>query len=269
MTDQQSRIISRDDLRKIVPAAFAQGPSDQVSDRYSFISTEKLIDQMEERGWAPVGGNQSKRKNVKDPAHTTHMVIFEKIGSAVVKTVGGLVGRIMAFNNHMGRKALELLGGFLRLICSNGLMVSSGIAESNHFRVHKGDANTGLDVALQGAVMQIESAEAQIDQWRATELSRIDQIEFAGYALSVRYPDRPGKLPVSPLLEARRPEDTGSDLWTVFNRVQENLMIGGGTTNVFHPRRRLRRVTGISSAQRINQGLWALAQRFATGKASR
>lgn len=264
--DQESRIISRDDLRKIVPAAFAQGPSDNVSDRYSFISTERLIDQMAERGWAPVGGNQSRRKNVKDPAHTTHMVIFEKLGRALTK-VGGLVGRIMAFNNHMGRRALELLGGFLRLICSNGLMVSSGIAETNQFRVHKGDTNTALDIALAQATTQIGTAEESIDRWRSIELGALDQARFAREALLLRNPDARIAL-TSPLLERRRDEDKLNDLWTVFNVVQENLTAGGGIVGVYHPRRRLRRVTGVSSTQRINQGLWALATQFATERAA-
>ena len=67
----------------------------------------------------------------------------------------------------------------------------------------------------------------------------------------------------APVLQRRREDDYGDDLWSVFNVVQENMVAGGGVPGVFHPRRTLRRITGVISSQEINQGLWALASRYA------
>ena len=262
--NQQDRLISRDNLRQIVPAAFALGPSDNVSDRYRFISTEKLIDQMGERGWAPVGGMQKRSRKPENRMSQTHVVIFEKLGQALSK-VGGLIGRVYLFNDHMGRAARKLLAGFLRLVCLNGLVADTGIASFNDRRVHTGTANVGLDAALDAATTRLEDAQGQIEQWQGIHLGALDQAQFAREALKLRNPDAT-KVITSPILERRREEDYGDDLWTTFNVVQENL-VQGGSLGVFHPRRRLRRITGVDSNQQINQGLWALATRFAAEKA--
>jgi hypothetical protein len=258
--NQQDRIISRDDLRRIVPAAFAQGPSDNVSERYSFISTEKLIDQMADRGWAPVGGMQSRSRKWVNRLSATHSVIFEKIGQTLTK-VGGLVGRVMLFNNHAGRMARKLLSGFLRLICLNGLVVDSGIAGYSDRRVHKGVNNFALDEALAEATGRLDNAQHMIEEWRGIHLGALDQARFAREAFALRNPDAQ-LVNAMPLLERRREEDYGDDLWTTFNVCQEHLT-QGGARGVIHPRRGLRRITGVTSSQELNQGLWALAARYA------
>jgi hypothetical protein len=259
--NQQDRIISRDDLRRIVPAAFAVMPSENVSSRYSFISTEKLIDAMADRGWAPVGGSQQRSRKPENRMTATHSVIFEKIGQAFTK-VGGLVGRVMLFNNHAGRMARKLLAGFLRIVCMNGLVVDSGIAGYSDRRVHTGVNNVMLDEALAEATGRLENAQGMIEEWRNIKLGWVDKNQFALDALKLRNPDA---KPISgtPLLARRREEDFDDDLWSVFNVVQENLTAGGGVPGVFHPRRALRRITGVTSNQEINQGLWALATRYA------
>jgi hypothetical protein len=55
-----------------------------------------------------------------------------------------------------------------------------------------------------------------------------EQLRFAERTLALRYPDPmlAGMLP-SQLLNCRRVEDTGDDLWPVLNRVQEGLLRGG------------------------------------------
>jgi hypothetical protein len=263
--NQQDRIISRDDLRRIVPAAFALGPSDNVSDRYSFISTEKLIDQMADRGWAPVGGMQQRSRKPENRMSATHSIFFEKIGQTLTK-VGGLVGRVMLFNNHAGRMARKLLSGFLRLICLNGLVVDSGIAGYADRRVHKGVNNFALDEALAEATGRLDNAQGMIEEWKDIQLSYMDRVQFANEALTLRNPDAK-PIMSTPLLDIRRDEDHGNDLWTVFNRVQENL-VQGGVRGIFHPRRTLRAIRGVTSNQELNQGLWALATRFAVERQS-
>ena len=62
------------------------------------------------------------------------------------------------------------------------------------------------------------------------------------------------------VLNARRFEDRSDDLWTTFNRVQENLTRGG-----LHGRSRsgramsTRPVTGIDQNVKLNRALWVLA----------
>ena len=92
-------------------------------------------------------------------------------------------------------------------------------------------------------------------------MGRGEQLEFAGQALALRYPDpaTQGMMPVQ-LLMSRRPQDLGDDLWSVLNKVQENL-IGGGLHRRSAAGRmmRTRRITSIRGDVRLNGRLWDLA----------
>ena len=71
---------------------------------------------------------------------------------------------------------------------------------------------------------------------------------------------------VNGLNQARRSEDTGDDLWSIFNRVQENGTHGG--FRIAGPNGRLRRVRGrnnIASDLSWNQGLWNLTKEVLQG----
>jgi hypothetical protein len=78
--------------------------------------------------------------------------------------------------------------------------------------------------------------------------------------------------PVEPetLLQVRRPEDEGSDLWHVTNRLAENLERGG--VSDWHKDRcghlrSVRALRGIDSKVSLSKGLWGLAERMANGQA--
>lgn len=63
------------------------------------------------------------------------------------------------------------------------------------------------------------------------------------------------------LLTCRRGEDLRGDLWSVFNRIQENVLRGGLSRR--SPTGRLVRswrITSIREDVRLNSGLWDLAE---------
>jgi hypothetical protein len=72
-------------------------------------------------------------------------------------------------------------------------------------------------------------------------------------------------------LRARRVADASDDLWTTFNRVQENTIRGGlqawGRDGNNRPRRATsREVTGIDQDVKLNRALWMLGERMAALK---
>ncbi len=62
-------------------------------------------------------------------------------------------------------------------------------------------------------------------------------------------------------MQAKRSEDRASDLWTTFNRVQEN-MTKGGVHGRNHTGRRVttRPINGIDQNVKVNRALWVLAE---------
>jgi hypothetical protein len=126
-------------------------------------------------------------------------------------------------NSHDGTSAYQLRMGVFRVVCTNGLIVSQGAFPA--YRVsHRGDV---VDEVVTGALEVSErfgSLAAQVERMERRPMPQDEQIRFAERALAVRYPDlaQSGMRP-SQLLTCRRVQDTGDDLWSVFNRVQENL----------------------------------------------
>lgn len=105
----------------------------------------------------------------------------------------------------------------------------------------------------------------------AISLKAEESNAFAKAALSLRYDPndrKPAPITESQILAPRRNADTGADLWTTFNRVQENLVRGGLNARTTNGRRaRTREVTGIDQSVKVNRALWLLADEMRKIKA--
>ena len=62
------------------------------------------------------------------------------------------------------------------------------------------------------------------------------------------------------LLEVARPEDEGSNLWEVFNRVQEKVL--GGKVKLSEMKRTAKAVVRGMEDVRINQEIWQIATSY-------
>ena len=90
--------------------------------------------------------------------------------------------------------------------------------------------------------------------------------QFAEQAVLLRYPTL-AEAPVdaATLIQVRRPEDEGADLWNTTNRVQESLIRGGVSDHHRDKHGKLRSVRalrGIDSKVSLNKGLWGLAEQL-------
>lgn len=66
-----------------------------------------------------------------------------------------------------------------------------------------------------------------------------------------------------PTADPRRWEDKKTDLWTVFQRLQENLTKGGlSGISAKGKRTQTRAVNGIDSDIKLNRALWVMAERL-------
>ena len=110
-----------------------------------------------------------------------------------------------------------------------------------------------------------------VGRFKARVLEGHESRALAEQAVLLRYPALDlAPIDAETLLEARRPEDQGVDLWNTTNRLQENLIRGGVSDSRRDRRGRLRTVRalrGIDSKVAVNKGLWGLAERLANGEA--
>jgi len=94
---------------------------------------------------------------------------------------------------------------------------------------HKGDVTKQVIEGAYEVLDGFDHAAASRDAMQAITLDAGEAQVFARAALTLKYddPDKPAPISEDQLLAPRRFDDNHTDLWSVFNRAQENLMQGG------------------------------------------
>lgn len=264
--------LSNEQLRAAAPSAFATQPYEKMSSRYTFIPTSAVIDGMRAAGFAPVQATQSRCRIAEKQDFTKHMIRFRTMDSIATQAiVGNTVAEIVMVNSHDGASRYKLLFGLFRFTCTNGMMVSDGEFESVNIR-HSGNV---IGEVIDGASRIVESAPRVLDtvrRWQTIELRESEQKLLAAAAHTVRFPITPEEIaegkkptPILPeqLLRARRTDDAKPDLWSTFNRIQENALKGVKAYTSNWQRVSSRPVKGIDGDVKLNRALWTLAEEMA------
>ncbi len=252
-----TRELSIEALRERVPAVFAPAAHESLTEKYTFIPTEQVLSGLMSAGFVPVEGRQAfSRKG--SPLHARHLLRLRRRFETV--QLKDSIPEIVFLNSHDGTSAYQLRVGIYRVVCTNGLIVSQGAFPMVRVN-HRGDV---VDAVITGALEMAERFEllaGQVERMERRSMFKDEQLEFASQALAIRFEDiaLSGMQPSS-LLAHRRIEDAGEDLWSVLNRVQENLMRGGISRRSVSGRlTRTRRISSIREDVRINSRLWDLA----------
>lgn len=198
------------------------------------------------------------------------MARFRRIQDPI--RVGDSIAELVLTNSHDRSSAYQFDIGLFRLVCSNCMVTSIGDAGGIRVRHGKNVAN-GIIKGSHEHIEEVPRIAASVHRFRATEMDPAERQLFAEVSLEARYgPEWGHKAPVVPaqLLNARRSTDTGHDLWATFNRVQENLLKGGGLPGRSKTGRpvRTRAIRSVGEDVRLNRALWRLAERFAELKAA-
>ncbi len=241
-----------------LPISAAQGqPLPSLSDRYGFVDTSKIIDLFAAHDYLVTQSNALKARE-RDPRTVRHLVRMRHAEHAMA--VNGTVPEIIMINSHDGSSSLRFMAGLFRLVCSNGLIVQSAQLAPTISLRHSVDAPA---LALQAAATTLERAihsTQRITAFQQRMLTQAEQLDFATRANQLWT----GRVQPQALLEMRRSEDGGDDLWRVFNRVQENLTMGGLVGRSATGRRtRTHGIRAMDNSVRVNRQLWALAEEFA------
>jgi hypothetical protein len=251
------RALSLDALRERTPAVFASTPHERTSSKYTFIPTERVLSGLMGAGFVPVDARQTQARH-SSPTHARHILRLRRRFETI--SLKDAIPEIVFLNSHDGTSAYQLRMGLFRVVCTNGLIVSRG-AFPAYCVSHRGDV---VEEVVTGALYMSEEFDrlaAQVERMEQRHLLKDEQLRFAEAALAIRFPDpaQRGMRP-SQLLNCRRVQDLGDDLWTILNRVQEGLLRGGLSRRSLSGRlTRTRRISSIREDVRINGRLWDLA----------
>jgi hypothetical protein len=274
--DDQQHFLTEDELRSIAPSVFATTAHESRSARFKPIATYDVVRKLEQEGFGVVGAVQSIARFEDRKDHTKHLLRLRKKDD-VQRNVGDTVFEILLKNANDGTAAYDLLAGLFRIRCLNSLVAMSTQLSTQRVR-HSGDVAPKVIEGVFSVLNDAERALNAPDQWGQLQLAAPEQVAFAEAAHAIRFPvdensNQTTHVKPEQLLEVRREGDRGTDLWTVFNRVQENVIRGGlenygyNAANQYR-RAHTRQVKGIDQSTALNRALWTLGEKMAALKAA-
>lgn len=240
-----------------------------VSNQYKPITTQDVLTRFESKGFKVEKVAITKPKLKTKDGFQRHMVRLSH-PSLELKNVNDSRPEIVIVNSYDGSSSLRIMLGIYRLVCSNGLIVGSTI---NERRIrHVGDVWNNIDAAIEQVSTNLPLVAQEIERMTALQLSNDQARYLGGKAAVLSVPEAATVIDVSSALRPRRDADMQSNLWTIYNRLQEAVIRGGikyqapkydvfgdfdgmrnGTT---------RAVKAIPRQVELNQKLWDLATNY-------
>jgi len=238
---------------------------ERTSDKYTFIPTTDVITSLEKHDWKPVSAKQ--QRSTKYKGFQPHVIRFRhpEISNREVMKTGDSCLELIFANSHCAVSSAQFHAGVFRMVCSNGMVVCDSLMAKLSVR-HIGVVADEVIGAIENYVKDMPKVIEAMDAYRTRILEPNERLDFARIALQMRWGDE-APVTAERVLTPRRTADTGTDLWTTFNTVQENLIKGGiGYRKLVDANRTKRMSTrkiGSPGVQlKLNKNLWELAEYY-------
>lgn len=186
-----------------------------------FIETDQAVKDLKQMGWKIHGVHEVRtRKNFKVYQH--YLKFYHP--DFLIKTSNNkkeCVANIVLGNSWGPNPTMTFDIGVFRKVCKNGLM---GYSRGYLGKIKQ--ENKGIqkyDSFMQNVDEITHDVIGYFSQMRDIKIEPSKMGELAMKALNLRFDLKQLRVDPAQLLLARRPEDQGMDLWSVYNRIQENL----------------------------------------------
>jgi len=285
-----SKYLSKDELREIAPSIFSTEPSPEVSSKYSHIPTDKLIDDMELLGWKPIDAKEVQSRTPKTSGYQKHLVVFRNDDIVINQMPGNVVQsnssptgyrnldgtfakknpldtvfpQILLTNSHDGKNAFTFTAGLFRMVCENGLVISTNEFEKVAIR-HMGYDFDELQKQITDMVEKLPLTVASMNKMIDTKMEQESILKFAKDMLAVRFPEDELKritINMDEFITPVRPEDKGEDLWSVFNTIQEKIIEGDFEYTIGTKHRKARQIKNFKQDMDLNSKMFDVALEY-------
>lgn len=243
------------------PSDVAAYRANNVSDRYIIIDTEKLIIELQKRGFVLRDIKQAKSGQGR---HVVRMRTenFTEINGEK------LYPEIIIQNSYDKKCAFSVETGIFRLVCSNGLTIRVPGTVGDFYKcTHLGEPAKMAEEITVKFTQSLESVWGVQRTMSEKKLTDKQKIDLAMRAAEIRWKKTFTRAEAKKLLAAARPEDKGNSAWLVFNVLQEHVINGG--VQLDGMKRMPRAVNRARTHALINSQLFEYAYEMATtGKVS-
>ena len=261
--------LSIESIMSHYPAIFANHKSSNCSERYNFISTERLINSMKSEGFYPYMISQAKSRSEERRSFTRHAICFRH-ESMFGDIEDEIVPQIVVMNAHDGTSCYKIYCGFFRFVCSNGLVVGNTLSALKVY--HKGVQNT-IDNVIDASFRVLDNSQNMlevIDAWNGISLSQEQRLELAMKTHELKFGTKDTPIKPEQFLTVHNSKDyvDESTLWNTYNILQENLIKGGlvGWKDASRNKKRehlkvtTRAITNVQQNVAMNAELWNMAE---------
>lgn len=259
----KNTFLTNEEIARLAPAVVNNTPAANVSERYVHVSTMELVEDMAKLGWGVVDVKQVRSKKAGAANYKKHLVTFRNDNVVIASEDGEVVyPQILLSNSHDGLSSFQFRAGLFRLVCSNGLVISTQDFGSMSIR-HKGYSFDSLKETVMGLVEKLPITIETLNRFREVTLTEEQKLEFALAALGIRFGENGAEVTPEEILKPTRKEDEGSDLWVVFNVVQEKMTRGGFRYKTTKGRNKTARsIKNFNRDLELNEKLFELAESF-------
>jgi hypothetical protein len=265
------KVESLEEAGEFCPAIFSIAPHPLRTDRYSFLPSNVIVSEMQKLGWEITSVSQSGTG-----VFNRHIVRMVHRNLVNFGSADQILPQIVIDNSHDGLTQAQIHMGLYRVISRTGLVIS--IPEHDYsfkFR-HVGKNGSDLTELMELVTEKYKELVSHVREMMKVELTDEEIREFAIKAIAAREPWRfknaQGEILTSKveklnnideILTPKREENVGTDLWRVFNTIQEILTNGGYERLSDKERKsRTRAITIPSRNVDFNKDLWELAESY-------
>lgn len=256
--------LTNEQLEAQAPSLFTQEPHFEVSDKYHFIPTINVVEQIREHNWHPINVTQANVRDSTKENYQQHLVRFRNFDDLLHPQDNAV--DLLLFNSHDRSKSFTISAGVYRFVCSNGLVIADSIFESYKIK-HIGERSNDVTNAIKNITAVKTNLMDRINHFESIQLSTHEKLSFAKSAIPLRF-DSHLEIDAHRLLIPHRVEDEHNDLYTVMNVIQENLLRGNvaGVNKETGRHFTSKEIKSINKDIQINKGLCDIAERVVSIK---
>ena len=254
--------LTKEQLKIKAPSLFQNQPYHEVSEKYHFIPTIDIVEQLREQSWFPVAVSQSGVRDENKDGFQQHYVRFQHFSDLINPNAN--VVELLLFNSHDRSKCFTISAGIYRYVCSNGLVIADSVFDSYKIK-HLGDKENDVIDAVNKITQVKPKLLSKISKFESINLNQNEKEAFLQSAIPLRFNEHLELDNPNELLTPLRIEDEKDDLYTVLNILQENFLSSkvSGYNKETNRRFTSKQITSISKDVEINKGLWDIAERIA------
>jgi hypothetical protein len=252
-------------------AHFAQ--PEVLTQHYKTINTLDVINTLENKGMTYLGCSLAKPHKLENRGYQKHIVMMDtgfKIDDDNTIT-------LLVTNSYNGKTSLQFNLGIFRFVCANGLVAGNSLYKSRvlHKGQHVHDDLATICNELPNYTNNVyNTAQTMLNSYMSPVAAEAYAKEVLEYAYNAQLDSyNIAEYTIQEALQIRRNADSPTNVYTTFNRVQENICKFGlyleakpetlesNKSNLLF--RKMRPIASIDRYKDVNQFMWDKALEYA------